>query len=382
MDFSLSDEQRMLEDTLGRLISEDYTFEFRRSVLDSDEPFSRDTWSELAELSVTGLLLAAEDGGVGGSGVEQMLLMEAVGRGLVLEPVLASVVLASAALRRGADSAQKQRWLPGLISGERIFTLAFDERAARGEPAWIAARAQRADQGYVLDGHKIAVPHGDCADRFLVAARLEGEPGTRDGLGLFCVARGAPGLTVHGYPTVDGQHGADLTLHGVEVRPEDVIGLPGAACGILAYAIDCGLAALAAEAVGAMETLFHMTLDYLKTRKQFGVALGRFQALQHRAVDMRSSLEQARSLAVLAANRLEAEEHERARCCAAAKVMAARSARHIGQEAVQLHGGIGMTLEYAAGHYFKRLTVIEQALGGADCHLERFAELASQEQPA
>jgi len=382
MDFSLSDEQRMLEDTLGRFVSEDYTFEFRRSVLDSDAAFSRDTWSELAELGVMGLLLPAEDGGLGGGGVEQMLLMEALGRGLVLEPVLASVVLAGAVLRRGADSAQKERWCPGLISGERIFTLAFDERAARGEPAWIATRARRADGSYVLDGHKIAVAHGDCAERFIVAARLEGEPGARHGLGLFGVPRDAPGLSVHGYPTVDGQHGADLTLNGVRVRPEDVIGPPGMGAGILDYAIDCGLAALAAEAVGAMETLFHMTLDYLKTRKQFGVPLGHFQALQHRAVDMRSSLEQARSLAVLAANRLEAEEGERARACAAAKVMAARSARRIGQEAVQLHGGIGMTLEYAAGHYFKRLTVIEQALGGVDRHLERFAELGAQEQTA
>lgn len=378
MDFSLSDEQRMLEDTLDRLITEDYSFEFRQSVLQSGTGFSRETWSELAELGLLGVLLPEADGGYGGGGVEQMLLMDAVGRGLVLEPLLASAVLASAVLRRGASGEQKQRWLPGLVSGEQICTLAFDEPGARGEPVWIAARAEVDGDGYRLSGDKIAVPHGDCADRLIVAARLAVEPGGAQGLGLFCIDREAQGLSVRGYPTVDGLRAADLELDGVRVPAEDVIGTPGEAGGVLDYAIDCGLAALSAEAVGAMQVLFDMTLDYLRTRKQFGVALRVFQALQHRAVDMRSSLEQARSLAILAANRLESEAAERGRACAAAKAVAARCARHIGQEAVQLHGGIGMTMEYAAGHYFKRLTVIEQALGGRDVHLKRFADLSRE----
>lgn len=382
MDFSLSDEQRMLKDTLERFISEDYTFEHRRAWMQSDVGFSREIWLKLSELGLLGLLVPEADGGFGGGGVEQMLLMQAVGRGLVLEPVFASAVLAAAVLRRAASAEQKARWLPGLLAGERLFTLAYDEREARGEPAWIAARARREGAGFVLDGCKTAVPHGDNADHIIVAARIEGEPGARDGLGLFCIERGASGLTVRGYPTVDGLRAADLTLDGVRVADGDVIASPGAAGEALDYAVDCALAALAAEAVGAMEALLEMTLDYLKTRKQFGVPIGQFQALQHRAVDMRASLEQARSLSILAANRLEDEPAERARACAAAKVMAGRSARHVGQEAIQLHGGIGMTLEYAAGHYFKRLTVIDHSLGGADCHLERFADLATREDAA
>ena len=302
-----------------------------------------------------------------------MIVMEAFGRGLVLEPYFATVVLGGGLIRRAGSAAQQTELIPLIAQGKLKLAFAHVERQSRWNLADVATTASPDGGSWVLNGAKSVVLHGDCADRILVTARVSGGRQDRDGIGLFLVEAGAPGVTRRGYPTQDGLRAAEITLDGARATP---IGEPGAALPVIEQVVDEAIAALAAEAVGVMAAMQETTLDYLKTRQQFGRAIGQFQALQHRAVDMLTAVEQARSMALFAAVMAgDADAAERRRAIAAAKVQIGRSGRHVGQEAIQLHGGIGMTMEYKVGHYFKRMTMIDQMFGDADQHLAELARL-------
>lgn len=377
MNFNLNDEQRQLDDLLRRFVSKDYGFEQRNTILRSEAGFSRDIWQALADLGVLALNVPEDHGGLDAGPVETMIVMQALGRGLVLEPVAASAVVATHALREVATPEQQAEWLPALAAGERIAVLAHEESAADGDVNRVATTARRDGDGWVLDGHKPVVMHAAAADELLVSARTSGQPGDAQGVSLFRVPAGTPGLTLRSLPTVDGQRAADVKLQGLRLPASALIGVESGAAGGIQLAQDKGLAALMADALGAMESVFDATVDYLKTRQQFGQPIGRFQALQHRAADMVLHLEQARSMTILATLRgTQGPATERARILSAAKVTLGQAARFIGQNAVQLHGGMGMTEELALSHGFKRLVAFELRGGETDEHLARFAQLS------
>ena len=376
MDFDLTDEQRLLKDSVDRLIADQYQFEQRKKYLAQPDGWSREAWQQFAELGLLGLPFAEQFGGFGGGPVETMIVMEAFGRGLVLEPYFATVILGGGLLRHAATQAQQQALIPEVAQGKLKLAFAHVERQSRYDLADVATTARRDGAAWVLDGAKSVVLHGDCADRLLVTARTAGDRRDRAGIGLFLVDASASGVTRRGYPTQDGLRAAELTLSGVRVSAGDILGDPGAALPVIEHVADEAIAALCAEAVGTMQVMHETTLEYLKTRQQFGRPIGQFQVLQHRSVDMLVALEQARSMAMFAAV-MAAEENatERRRAMAAAKVQIGRSGKHIGQEAIQLHGGIGMTMEYKVGHYFKRMTMIDMLFGDADTHLATLARL-------
>ena len=376
MDFELSEEQRLLKQSVERLLVDRYGFEQRTAYMKAPGGFSRALWKQYADLGVLALPFAEEDGGIGGGAVDVMIVMEALGRALVLEPYLATVVLAGGVLRHAGSQAQRASLIPKIADGGLILALAHAERQSRYDLADVATTAKRDGAGYVLDGAKGLVLHGDGADKLVVSARVAGKPRDRDGIALFLIDAKASGVSVRGYPTIDGLRAAEVTLSGVKVGAEGVIGEPGKALAVIERVVDEGMAALCAEAVGAMEVMHELTVDYLKTRRQFGVPIGNFQVLQHAAVDMLMATEQARSMAMLAA--MMAEEPnavERHKSIAAAKVQIGRSGRFVGKTATQLHGGIGMTMEYKVGHYFKRAMAIEMLFGDADHHLAALSKM-------
>ncbi len=376
MDFDLTDEQRLLKDSVDRLIADQYQFEQRKKYQVQPDGWSREAWQQFAELGLLGLPFAEQYGGFGGGPVETMIVMEAFGRGLVLEPYFATVILGGGLLRRAGTQAQQQALIPEIAQGKLKLAFAHIERQSRYDLADVATTARLDGTTWVLDGAKSVVLHGDCADRLLVTARVSGNRRDREGIGLFMVDASASGVTRRGYPTQDGLRAAEVALTSVRVPTGDVLGEPGAALPMVEHVVDEAIAALCAEAVGAMQVMHETTLEYLKTRQQFGRPIGQFQVLQHRSVDMLVALEQARSMAMFAAV-MAAEENatERRRSMAAAKVQIGRSGKHIGQEAIQLHGGIGMTMEYKVGHYFKRMTMIDMLFGDADTHLTTLAQL-------
>jgi len=374
MDFDLSEEQRLLKESLDRLIGDRYAFEQRRSYGQGTEGWSRELWAQYAELGLLGLPFAERYGGSAGGSVETMIAMEAFGRALTLEPFLASVVLGGGFLRHGATAEQCAELIPKIADGSLTLAFAHTERYSRYDLHDIDTRAVRDGTGWVLDGEKGVVLHGDTADKLLVTARVSGGRRERNGIGVFIVDAKAEGVSRRGYPTQDGLRAAEIALAGVRVGPQGVLGEPGAALPLIEHVVDEAIAALCAEAVGAMAAMHELTLEYLKTRRQFGREIGSFQILQHRAVDMLIALEQARSMAMFA-TMMAAEENaaERRNAVAAAKVQIGRSGKFIGQQAIQLHGGIGMTMEYKVGHYFKRVTMSDMMFGDADYHLRELA---------
>src|SRR5205085_5575551 len=374
MDFELSDEQRLLKDSVERLTSQRYEFETRKKYMKETDGWSRDMWRQYTELGLTALPFAEEHGGVGGGAVETMIVMEAFGCALALEPYFATVVLGGGFLRRGASDAVKQDVLPKVAAGEALLSFAHIERQARYDLADVATTAKKDGSGYVLNGEKSLAIHGDAADKLIVSARLSGDQRSKNGIGLFLVDAKQDGVSRRGYPTMDGLRAAEITLSNVKVGADAVIGEPGNAYPSIERVSDSAIAALAAEAVGAMGAMHEITVDYLKQRKQFGVPIGNFQVLQHRAGDMLIALEQARSMAMLATMMSdEPNATERRKAISAAKVQIGRSAKIVGQGAIQLHGGIGMTMEYKVGHYFKRVTMIDTMFGDADHHLRQLA---------
>jgi pimeloyl-CoA dehydrogenase small subunit len=374
MDFDFSEEQRLLKESLDRLIGDRYAFEQRKVHGNSPEGWSRELWRQYAELGLLGLPFAERYGGSGGGPVETMIAMEAFGRALALEPFLATVVLGGGFLRHGGTADQCAALIPRIADGSLTLAFAHTERQSRYNLADISTKAVRDGAGWVLDGEKGVVLHGDTADQLIVTARSGGERRDRDGVGVFIVDAKDAGVSRRGYPTQDGLRAAEISLAGVRVGPQGVIGEPGAALPLVERVVDEAIAALCAEAVGAMAVMHELTVDYLKTRRQFGREIGSFQVLQHRAVDMLVALEQARSIAMFA-TMMTAEENaaERRSAASAAKVQIGRSGRLVGQQAIQLHGGIGMTMEYKVGHYFKRVTMIDAMFGDTGHHLRELA---------
>jgi len=376
MDFTFTDEQRLLKDSVERLLADRYGFEARQRFMKEPAGWSRELWRSYAELGLLGLPFAEQHGGIGGGPVETMIVMEACGRALALEPYLATVVLGGGLLRLGADEPMRAALLPKIAAGDLLLAFAHAERQSRYDLTDVATTARRDGARYVLNGAKSLVIHGDCAEKLIVSARLAGERCDRDGIGLFLVDAAAFAVSRRSYPTVDGLRAAEVSLANVRVAADCVIGEPGNAFPLIAQVVDAAIAALAAEAVGAMAAMHEITVEYLKTRKQFGVPIGNFQVLQHRAAEMLIALEQARSMALLATMMAEEPDAiERRKAIAAAKVQIGRSGRFVGQQAIQLHGGIGMTMEYKVGHYFKRVTAIDALFGNADHHLAELARL-------
>jgi pimeloyl-CoA dehydrogenase small subunit len=374
MDFDLSEEQRLLKESLDRLIADRYAFEQRKAYAQGVEGWSRELWRQYAELGLLGLPFSEAEGGSGGGPVETMLVMEAFGRGLVLEPFFTTVVLGGGFLRHGGNAKLRRELVPKIADGSVTLALGQTERHSRWNLADVSTIARRDGATWVLDGEKGVVLHGDSANKLIVTARVGGGQRDPEGIGVFLVDAAAPGVSRRGYPTQDGLRAAEVTLAGVRVGPDAVLGEPGAGLPLVERVVDEGIAALCAEAVGAMAAMHELTVEYLKTRRQFGREIGSFQVLQHRAVDMLMALEQARSMAMYA-TMMAAEENatERRDAISAAKVQIGRSGKFVGQQAIQLHGGIGMTMEYKVGHYFKRITMIDTIFGDADYHLRALA---------
>jgi pimeloyl-CoA dehydrogenase small subunit len=379
MDFELSPEQEQLRDNVARLMRERYGFEARRAFQASPSGWSEALWRDYADMGLLGAPFAEADGGYGGGAVETMIVMEQFGKALALEPYLQTVVLCGGLLKHGASEKQRAELIGAIAAGDSRLSFAHAEKQSGFDLHDVALSAVKdGGGGFVLNGEKTLVGQGDTPDRLIVSARLRGGRRDRDGIGLFLIDADAPGVTRRGYPTQDGQRAAEIAFADVRAAPHDVIGVPDGALPVIERAVDETIAALAAEAVGAMSEALAMTVEYLKTRKQFGVTIGSFQALQHRAADMTVALEQARSMMYLAAMMAnEDDARERAKAMAAVKAQIGRSAKFVGQQAVQMHGGIAMTYEYKVGHLFKRLTMIDAAYGDADVQVRRLAERGS-----
>ena len=374
MNFELSDEQQLLGDSLRKYLANDYSFDTRTKIVASAPGWSEKAWAGLAEMGLLGLPFPETHGGFGGNAVDVMLVMEALGEALVVEPYLTNVGIAGQLVLRAGSEAQQKQILPALIQGQQRLAFAHTEAGARYELRHVGVRAKRTGDGWVLEGDKRAVLHAGAAQTLVVSARTSGSDTDANGVSLFLVDRAARGVTVKEYRTIDEQRAADVYLSDVKVGRDALLGAEGQALPVIEEVADYATALLCAEAVGCIRYANDTTLEYLKTRRQFGVPIGTFQALQHRMVDMVISYEQARSMACLACVKVDtAGPAERRRVISAAKIKVADACRHVSQEAVQMHGGMGMTDELKVSHTFRRLTVIAQAFGDAEHHLERFA---------
>jgi pimeloyl-CoA dehydrogenase small subunit len=374
MDFEPSEDQRLLLESVSRLLADTYSFAQRKTYLAQPEGWSKDMWAKFAELGLLGLPFAEQYGGFGGGAQEVMLVMQAFGRVLVLEPFLSTIVLAGTAIRTAGTDAQKQAILPAIAEGKLKLAFAHSERQARYDLGDVVTVARRDASGWLLDGSKTVVSHGDSADRLVVSARTSGDRYDEDGITLFLVDTNADGLARRGYVTRDETRAADVALSNVRVSEADVLGEVGKGLAIVERVIEAGIAATAAETVGAMEAMNEMTLEYSKTRVQFGQPIGSYQVVQHRLADMFMTQEQGRSMAMLATMMIDHDDpEERAHNMAMAKVGVAQAGRYVSQSAVQMHGGIGMTEEYAVGHYFRRCMVTERLFGDPAYYLQRLA---------
>jgi pimeloyl-CoA dehydrogenase small subunit len=372
MDFDLSEEQRLLKESVEGLLGDSYDFEHRKKYMAEKGGWSKAVWNKFAEQGLLGLPFSEDDGGFGAGAVEIMIVMEAMGRALVLEPYLSTVVIGGGFLRHGGSAAQKAAHIPGIIDGSKTFGFAQLEKNSRYDLNDVATSAKKKGGAYVIDGEKFVVLNGESADTLIVTARTKGGQRDAGGIGVFLVPGNAKGITKKSYPTQDGLHAADIAFTGVEVGADAAIGDPENALPLIERVVDEARTAISAEAVGIMDESLKTTVEYLKTRKQFGVPIGSFQTLQHRAADMFVALEQARSMSMFATMASDIDDaRERATAVAAAKVQIGKSGKFVGQQSIQLHGGIGMTMEAKIGHSFKRLTMIESAFGDTDYHLRR-----------
>ena len=373
MDFTLSEEQQQFSDALRRWSEKDYTFDQRKKIVSSEQGTSAAAWRALTELGMTALPIPEAQGGFDGSALDLQVVMHEIGRGLIIEPYFATVLGAQFLKVAGGH----EELLEQIAIGALKMSCALGEKQARHDLFDIATTAQTNADGFVLNGLKTVVLHGAQADVLIVSARTSGAQRDTAGISLFVVSRASAGITVRDYRTIDSQRAADVTFDSVQVPGTALLGTIDVGFDMLDAVSDFGIALLCAEAVGAMEALNQSTLDYLKTRQQFGVPIGKFQALQHRMADMFIHLEQARSMATLAAVKVAAtgahNTAERRRAVSAAKVRIGQAMKFVGQQAVQLHGGMGVTNELPAAHHFKRLTMIELTLGDTDHHLARFA---------
>ena len=372
MDFDFSDDQEMLRDTVRKWVARSYTFERRRAIVKAGG-FSPEAWKELAELGLLGLYVSEQNGGMGFGPIDAMVVMEELGRGIVMEP-FAAVSLVATSLLNAGQAPSSALWLQGIAEGRERVVLAHQERAARYRLAHVETTASNNGGTWQLSGTKTVVPAGAQAGAFIVPARVSGAVDDPSGIALFLVSKGEKGVAVRGYPTQDDACAADVTLTGadaIELMPA------GQAFGALEHALDIGIAALCAEAVGAMDKLVAITVEYMNTRKQFGVTISTFQALKHRIADVKMQLELGRSMSYFASLKLNDPAPQRRRAIAQAKYQLGQSMRFVGQQCIQLHGGIGVTDEYVASHYFKRLTVMEMSYGDT---MHQLGEVAARMQ--
>lgn len=377
MDFALSEEQSLLRTTLSQFLAQRYDFNGRVAASRGDLGYRQDVWDALAnDLGLMGVAVPSEHGGLGGGAVEQMIVMEELGRALALEPVAETLFQGGFLLQRG-ETPMANALLSDAVAGKVRLAVALGEPGMRYDLSDIATSGARSSGGWRLDGTKAVVIAAPWATHLVVAARSAGKPGDQSGLSLFVVPANADGLTLHAYPTIDGRRAADLALDGVRVDSDGLLGAEGQALPLIEEMRDRAIAAQAAEASGLLSKLLEDTIEYTKQRKQFGQPISGFQVLQHRMVDMFMHVEMTRSAAVLASLKLDGDPVERARAASTAKVTVANACRFVGQNAVQLHGGMGMTDELSIGHYFKRATLIESEHGTADWHLARHAALAA-----
>ncbi|MEZ5506480.1 MAG: acyl-CoA dehydrogenase [Gammaproteobacteria bacterium] len=376
MNFDLSEEQQMLVDSIGKFLQNDYAFDVRRKLAKSELGFSRDNWKMYAELGWLSVPFAEENGGFGGSTIDLMLMHEQFGKAMVVEPLVPTLILGGRLIELLGNATQKEALLSAVIQGELQLALASNERVARNNPAIVATTARRDGNDYVINGEKIVVLNGHAADKLLVTARTSGAQDAADGISVFVVDADAAGVERTVYPTVDGLRAADIRFSNVRVPAANLLGAEGAAYTAVETVIDEATLALCAEAVGAMEVMYKTTVEYTKTRKQFGMPIGKFQVLQFRMVDMFIAHEQSKSMIYMAALRaLEGRDAAR-KAISAAKVQIGKASRKVGQEAIQLHGGMGMTDELNVGYYFKRVTAFDALFGNVDYHLERYTRVA------
>ncbi len=376
MNFDYNEEQQLLADSVRRFLAKDYTFEARRKIVASSDGWSPAVWATIAEMGLTGLPFSPDYGGFGGGAVDLMGVMEAAGDALLVEPYLATIGLGAQFVARAGSEAQKKAILPAVVEGKLKMAFAHSEKGARYNLGKVGTQAKKAGAGWEITGEKFVVLGAPAADKFVVSAKTE------KGLSLFIVNSSSSGLKIKPYVTLDEQRAGDVSLSKV---PGELLGTEGGALPVIEEVVDFATALICAEAVGAMKFACDTTLEYLKTRKQFGVPIGTFQALQHRMVDMYVSYEQAKSMACLAASKADspvdagkdrASAVDRARAISAAKIKIADNCRHISQESIQLHGGMGMSEELKVSHTFRRLTMIAQQFGDAEHHLARFARLS------
>jgi len=373
MNFEHTEDRRMLADSLNRFIAEQYGFETRNRIAQSKEGFSKEIWQQFAELGVIGALFSEADGGFGGAGFDVAVVFEELGRGLVVEPLLGAV-MAGEAISVAGNDAQKAR-LGEIMSGATVAAFAHDEPESHYELSRVQTRAERSGDGWVLDGVKAVVQQGEQASLFVISARTSGGIDDEAGISLFLVPANTQGLKVRGCPAIDGGRVAELTFDNVKLSPDALLGAEGEGFDALECAIGRGVLALCAEALGAMESARNATLEYLRTRRQFGVFIGSFQALQHRMADLLLEIEQARSAVINAAAAMDADRVTRERALSAAKFSIGRIGTLVAQESIQMHGGIGMTWELPLAHFAKRLVMIDHQLGDEDHHLQRYIAL-------
>jgi alkylation response protein AidB-like acyl-CoA dehydrogenase len=374
MDFDFSDDQEMLRDSVRKWVDKGYDFERRRRIV-REGGFSKAAWREMADLGLTGLAVSEAQGGMGFGAVDAMVVMEELGRGIVLEPYAQGALIAGGVLTAHAPEAVQSAWLPRIASGEALVVLAHQERQARHRLNHVACQAALKDGAWTLSGAKSVVPAGDQADAFIVPARVSGAVDDGAGIGLFLIERKGAGVNTRGYPTQDGARAAEVTFANA---PATQIAAAGTGLTALELAVDIGIAALCAEAVGVMDKMVAVTTEYMNTRKQFGVAIATFQALRHRMADVKMQLELARSMSYFASLKMNDPPAARRRALSQAKWQLGQSMRFVGQQCIQLHGGIGVTDEYIASHYFKRLTVMEMSYGDSLHHL---GEVSARMQP-
>ena len=377
MDLSLNDEQSLIQSSVERFILNDYTFEQRRKIVAEEPGYSQEHWTTFAELGWLAIPFSEEDGGLGGTAVESMVLLEQFGRGIVVEPFIPTVVLAAGAIRLGGSTEQRKRYIPDIIDGKLQGALAFAEPQGRYDLHDLTTTATAKGDGFVINGYKAVVLNAPAADFLVVSARTSGSQRDTDGVSLFVLDTRSAGVSRHDFTTVDAMRASEITFDNVEVGPDALLGEAGAGLAVLQQVIDEGTFAVCAEAVGCMEVLYKDTVEYSKMREQFGQRLGSFQALQHRMVDMFMAYEQSRSLLYMTAAHLENGYDEQAqKQITALKVQIGKAVKLVGQEAIQIHGGMGLTDELSISHYFKRVTVIENMFGNSRFHLKRFGALA------
>ncbi len=379
MDFNFTEEQQMIRDSLARLIREQYDFDTRMKAVRSADGWRPEMWAQIAELGLLMAPFSEADGGLGGGPLDAMIVMEEFGKGLVVEPYLPSVVCAGGFLKHAGSTEQKEEHLQAIMGGASTFAFAYAEPRGRYNLADLQTSAKKDGTGYILKGHKAVVLGAPWADKLIVTARTGGDRREAGGISVFIVDKGAKGVVTRDYPTVDGRRASEVYFENVSLGAEALIGAEGDALDLIERVVDETTVAVCAEAMGAMGVAHQMTVEYSRTRKQFGTPIGKFQVLQHRMVDMFMEHEQSISMTYMATLKLDEDAVSRKKAVSAAKVRIGQAGRFIGQESIQIHGGMGMTEELAVGHYFKRLTMIDSEFGNIDHHMRRYTALSAQD---